>query len=317
MSIEQSNYYRFRFQWSLLQPSNWMTWLGLGVFFIITLLPLAFIDWLGYRLGDIAARKNKKRFNIAKTNLALCFPDKQDAELEQMVIDHFRAQFRSLMHYFILWWRPRAAVKRRIHTEGFEQIAHYQQQGKQVIALVAHNVGLEFAVAAITMAYTSTGPYKAMRNPVIDWMVARSRARFGKYFGGKLFTREDGLKPLIRETRAGKVMIYLGDEDLGPKNSIFVPFFGAQKATIPVLGRLAKSCNAVVLPCVSCYEPAHRRYTVKMLPLIESLPGGNDERDSTAMNKAIEQMIELCPLQYLWTLRYFQTRPPGEPAVYD
>jgi len=35
------------------------------------------------------------------------------------------------------------------------------------------------------------------------------------------------------------------------------------------------------------------------------------------MNQAIEAAIEVCPVQYLWTLRYFQTRPEGEASVYD
>jgi lauroyl-KDO2-lipid IV(A) myristoyltransferase len=47
------------------------------------------------------------------------------------------------------------------------------------------------------------------------------------------------------------------------------------------------------------------------------LPSGDDERDSLRMNKAIETAIKQCPIQYLWTLRYFQTRPPGEASVYD
>lgn len=317
MSIKDSNYSRYRFRLALLHPYCWATWFGLGFFFIITLLPLSFTDWLGCRLGDIAASKNKKRFNIVKTNLSLCFPDKENSEIEQMTARHFRAQFRSLLHYFILWWRPVSAVKRRLHTTGFEKITHYQQQGKQVIVLLSHSVGLEFAVAAISMAYQSNGPYKAMRNPVIDWMVANGRARFGKAMGGKLFTRDDGLRPLIRETRAGNVLIYLADEDLGAKNAVFVPFFGVQKATIPVLGRLAKSCNAVVLPCMSCYEPKSRRYLIKLSPKIDNLPSGSDEQDSLSMNKAIEQVIDQCAIQYLWTLKYFKTRPPGEVSVYE
>ena len=100
-------------------------------------------------------------------------------------------------------------------------------------------------MTAISMDYSANGPYKVMRNPVIDWKIANGRLRFGSKNGSKLFTREDGLRPLIRETRAGKILIYLADEDLGAENSIFVPFFGVQKATIPVLGRLAKSCDAV------------------------------------------------------------------------
>ncbi len=152
---------------------------------------------------------------------------------------------------------------------------------------------------------------------MIDWKIANGRLRFGSDNGSVLFTREDGLRPLIRETRAGKVLIYLADEDLGAENSVFAPFFGVQKATIPVLGRLAKSCNAVVLPCVSCYQENNRCYDINLLPKIENLPSGDDVLDSISMNKAIEQAIELCPIQYLWTLRYFQTRPEGEASVYE
>jgi lipid A biosynthesis lauroyl/palmitoleoyl acyltransferase len=316
MSVKDSNKDRYRFRITLLHPRNWITWFGLGIFFIVMILPMSMIDWLGCRLGDLAAKKNKKRFNIVKTNLSLCFPDKAPDEIESMVNQHFQAQFRSLLHYSILWWLPTSLLRRRIQTSGFEQITNYQQQGKQIIILLSHSVGLDFAVAAISMDYPSTGPYKVVRNPVIDWKIANGRFRFGSKFGSKLLTREDGLKPLIRETRAGKVLIYLADEDLGAKNSIFVPFFGIQKATIPLLGRLAKSCDAVVLPCVSCYEPEKRRYSVRLLPRIEELPSGDDEKDSVSMNKAIERTIEQCPVQYLWTLRYFQTRPEGEAPVY-
>lgn len=317
MSVKESNLHRYRFRLPLLHPRYWITWIGLGLFFVVSLLPMPVIDWLGCRLGIIAANKNKKRFNIVKTNLSLCFPDKSPAKIESMVKQHFQAQFRSLMHYAVLWWLPTFLLRKRIKTSGFEQIADYQQQGKKIIVLLSHSVGLDFAAAAISMDFPSAGPYKAVRNPVIDWKMANGRLRFGSKLGSKLLTREDGLKPLIRETRAGKVLIYLADEDLGAKNSIFVPFFGVQKATIPVLGRLAKSCDAVVLPCVSCYEPESRRYSIVLLPRIEGLPSGSDEADSASMNKAIELTIEQCPAQYLWTLRYFQTRPEGENPVYD
>jgi len=317
MSIKESNTDRYRFRLALLHPRYWLTWIGLAVYFVFTLLPISVIDRVGVRLGNIAARKNKKRFNIVTTNLTLCFPDKEPDEIEVMVYEHFQAQFRSLLHYYILWWRSESFVRKIIHTEGLEQIEQYHQQGKQVIILLTHNVGLEFACTAISMDRAANGPYKRMRNDVIDWMIANGRRRFGKHFGGNLFTREDGLKPLIRETRKGQVLIYLADEDLGVDNALFVPFFGVQKATISVLGRLAQSCDAVVLPCVSCYEAESRRYLVTLLPKIEGLPSGDDERDSLRMNKAIETAIKQCPIQYLWTLRYFQTRPPGEASVYD
>lgn len=317
MSNNESNLNRYQFSLPLLHPRNWLTWFGLALFFFVTLLPMPVIDWLGGRLGVFAANKNKKRLNIVKTNLSLCFPQKTLAEIDVMARLHFQSQFRSLLHYSILWWRPAFIVRKKISVSGFENISRYRQQGKKIIVLLTHNVGLEFAVAAISMDYKVNGPFKPMKNPVINWMVARGRMRFGKVHGIKLFTRDDGLRPLIRETRDDKLLIYLADEDLGRKNSVFVPFYGVTKATIPVLGRLAKSCNAVVLPCVSCYEEKSRSYSIKLLEKIEDFPVGDDLQDSIKMNKAIEQVVDHCPVQYLWTLRYFQTRPPGESSVYE
>ena len=317
MSVKDSNLHLFRFRAGLLHPKNWPTWLGLGVYFLFTLLPMSVLDWVGNRLGEYAAKKNRKRFNIARINLSLCFPDKSVRAIEDMVLEHFRAQLRGAMHLFIVWWRPVFMVRRKIVREGFEQIDHYKEQGKQVIVLLCHSVGLDFATASVSMDYSTNGPYKPMRNEVIDFMFTHGRSRFGAKHGGKLFTRDDGLRPLIKETRAGKVLIYLADEDLGMEKAVFSPFFAVPKATIPVLGRMAKACNAVVLPCVSCYDPAIRKYRVKMLPAIEDFPSGDDVVDSTAMNRAIERTVLECPSQYLWTFRYFQTRPEGEAPAYE
>jgi len=60
MSAKDSNKHRYRFRLLLLHPRYWLTWFGLVCFFIITLLPMSFVDRMGCRLGNIAARKIKK-----------------------------------------------------------------------------------------------------------------------------------------------------------------------------------------------------------------------------------------------------------------
>ena len=85
MSIQNPSKDRHAFRVSLLSPRYWLTWIGLGLFFIVTFLPMPVIDWLGCRLGNFAARSNKKRFGIVRTNLSLCFPDKSNSEIEEMV----------------------------------------------------------------------------------------------------------------------------------------------------------------------------------------------------------------------------------------
>lgn len=300
------------FKLSFLHPKFWLTWLGLLAFYLFTLLPLSVINKASEKLADYATRKNKKRFNIAKVNLSLCFPGKSEAEINNMVMEHARAHIRSMVQYGLIWWAPISRLDKLIDVEGFEKIEQMLEQKKNIILLTCHHAGLEFTGIALSRRYACSGPYKPMRNEVINWLVAKGRARLGT----TTYTREEGFRPLIRDTRKGRLLIYLADEDLGPDVSVFAPFFNNQKATISVLGRLTKSCDATVLPCVSCYDNEKSKYVVKLLPQLEGFPSGDDVIDATIMNKAVEDMICQCVIQYFWTMQMFHTRPPGEGSVY-
>ena len=300
------------FSVSFLMPKYWLIWIGLILFYCFSWMPKKFLDTVANKLGDLTASKNKKRFHIAKTNLSLCFSDKTDKQINEMVLAHFRAQARATIQYALLWWHPKALLKKNIEVIGLEQIEAVQANGENAIILLCHSVSLDVAIAALSMRIKSAGPYKPMKNPLLDWLIANRRIRFG----GIIFTREDGLRPLIKSTRSGRVLIYLADEDLGAERCVFSPFYGVQKATVPVLGRLAKTTRSKVFTCISCYDSERSKYVVKILPQIQGVNGEDDLHDTKAMNESIEQAVNTCPAQYLWTLRFFKTRPDGEKSVY-
>lgn len=300
------------FSLSLLHPRYWLSWLGIVVLFVIAWLPMFVTSFLSHVLGVHVAAKNKKRYHIAKVNLKLCYPDKSETEIDTMLRAHFIEQVRAMLYYARLWFYPEFILRRMILLEGFEQVEKYRKQNRNIIFLLSHSVGLDVAIASIAMRHESNGPYKAMRNPVFDWLIANRRLRYG----GRVFTREDGLRPIIRATRTGSPLVYLADEDLGNDRSIFASLFGVQKATIPVLGRLAKSCKATVLPCICCYDKKIKKYKTTVLPPMAEMTG-DDAVDALAMNQAIEKTIAVCPSQYFWTFRLFQTRPPGEKSLYE
>jgi len=301
------------FSASLLMPKYWPIWLGLPLFYCLSWMPVKVLDWIAIKLGDTIFRKNKKRFHIAKTNLSLCLPGKSEAEIVEMVYSLFRAQARAIIQYPLLWWHPRSLLENRIDVVGLEQVQAVKAAGENAIILLCHSASLDVAIAAISMRIESSGPYKSLRNPLLDWLIANRRIRFG----GTIFTREDGFRPLIQSIRNGRVLIYPGDEDLGQiSKCAFAPFFGVQKATVPVLGRLAKTTHAKVFTCISTYDFERSRYVVRILPHIQDLRGDDDEADAQAMNASIEQAVNFCPEQYLWTLRLFQTRPDGDSSVY-
>jgi lauroyl-KDO2-lipid IV(A) myristoyltransferase len=162
------------------------------------------------------------------------------------------------------------------------------------------------------MQYLGSGVFKPMKNKLVDWFVARGRSRHGSY----LYSREAGLRPIIKDVRAGNVMFYLPDEDLGRERSIFAPFFGVEKATVPVLGKMAKVCKADVLPCMAEYDVKTRRYIIHILPPLKDFPSGDDYHDTVAMNVALEEIVRLCPTQYFWMMKLFKTRPQGQARIY-
>ncbi|RDH82845.1 MAG: hypothetical protein DIZ80_11275 [endosymbiont of Galathealinum brachiosum] len=304
--------YDTSFKLSYLKPGYWGVWIAVAFLWVLMLLPGSFLDALANKLGDIFRNVNKKRRRIARTNIDLCFPELNEHEKKELVRRCFRHQARSILYYGIIWWAPGFILKKRIVFKGQENIESSLSNNRSVIFMAAHSLGLEAAVSAATMNYPSSGPFNPMKNKLVDWLVAKGRSRHG----GILYTRDAGLRPIIKDVRGGCTMFYLPDEDLGADRSIFVPFFGVEKASVPVLGRLAKSCKADVLPCMACYDEDKHHYVIHVLPALPDFPTGDDYEDTLVMNKSLEEIIRLCPSQYFWIMKLFKTRPDGKQKLY-
>ena len=304
--------YDTRFSTSYLRPKYWGVWFAVLLMFLISLLPRLLQDGLASVLGDFFRKVNAKRRRIARINIDLCFPELSEREKNDFLVEYYRHHVRSLLAFGLIWWGSRAKLERTIVIKGQENIDNALNNNRSVIFLAAHSLGLEAAVSSVAMRYLSSGPFKPMKNKLVDWFIATGRSRHG----GFLYSREAGLRPIIKDVRAGNVMFYLPDEDLGKERSIFAPYFGIEKATVPVLGKMAKVCKADVLPCMAQYDVKTRRYIIHILPALKDFPTGDDQRDTVAMNKALEEIVRLCPAQYFWMMKLFKTRPEGEARIY-
>ncbi len=153
--------------------------------------------------------------------------------------------------------------------------------------------------------------YSTQSNPAVDAWMRAGRLRFGQ---ATLLSRQDGVKPIVRALREGKMLYLLPDMDLGPQESIFVPFFGIPTATVPSLPRFAKLGGARVVPVVTRLVPDG--YEVRVHPAWQSYPSDDVTADTARMNAELQTWIDAMPEQYYWVHKRFKTRPPGEPPVY-
>jgi lauroyl-KDO2-lipid IV(A) myristoyltransferase len=309
-----SRVYAPRFRWHFIGPRFWPTWIGMLLLWLLSLAPWRLRAVLARWLGNYAAARPGYRQGIARTNLAMAFPERSETERDELRRGLYRTLVQTLLDYGILWWGSRRRLRRLIRSEGMEHLARARAEGRRVILLTGHNVALDFGAAAFTMEHPGVGLIKRARNELVDWMMGRGRLRFDSV----LFERDAGLRPVIGAMREGRVFYYLPDEDLSHVRGsdwVFAPFFGVQTVTITALSRLAGITDAVVLPAMTYYT-GDGHYLFRVLPPLEGFPSGDRQADAERQSRILEEMIARAPEQYMWTLTIFSRRPEGEPKPY-
>ena len=186
--------------------------------------------------------------------------------------------------------------------------------GSQPTVIFApHFVGLDAGWTALTqqLSRAFTTIYTDQANKVVDAWILAGRRRFGS---GRLFGRADGVKTIVSALREGAPLYLLPDMNFGPEESIFVPFYGVQAATVPSLSRFAKLGRAKVVPVIS--RMTRHGYDVEVLPAWTDFPSGDILADTALMNARLQGYIDTMPSQYYWVHKRFKDRPDGETPPY-
>jgi Kdo2-lipid IVA lauroyltransferase/acyltransferase len=288
-----------------------LTRIAVAVVWILRFLPLALLAPIGSALGSLLYILGRERRKVCLTNLSRCLPEMTEKERRTLAKAHFRAFGRSVLERSILWWAPRECVMRLVRIVGLERI--HALKGKPLILLAPHFVGLDAGCTRLTCEIDMAGIYAKQKDPFFNALLLSGRTRFGRQ---RAISRQEGVRPALAALKEGIPFYYLPDQDYGPRDAIFVPFFAASAATITGLSRLTRLTGARVLPCVTRMLLGGAGYELRCYPVWEDFPSGDDAADARRMNAFIEERVREMPAQYFWTHKRFKTRPPGEAKWY-
>jgi KDO2-lipid IV(A) lauroyltransferase len=286
-----------------------LTYLAVGLLWLLHWLPLPFLRGLGWVLAKLIYPLARERRNVLRTNLRLCFPDMPPGEREQLARRHVLAFSRSVIDRMLFWWASQERVQRLARVHGIEHIT--EAGGRPVIMLCPHFVGLDAAGVRLSIDIHASSMYSRQKNPVIDRLLYKGRTRFKPTV---LFSRKEGIRKIVKSLRDGFPFYYLPDMDFGRRESIFVPFFGVPAATIPALSRIVRLTDALVVPVIVRQVPDG--YEIEVQPPWQDFPGASVEADTEYMNRFIESQVLRMPEQYFWLHKRFKTRPRGEQRFY-
>jgi KDO2-lipid IV(A) lauroyltransferase len=254
-----------------------------------------------------------KRRRIAARNLELCFPELAPAERETLLRENFASTGMAFFEMPISWWWPRERLSRLAHVRGLEHLQKAQEQKQGVILMSLHFTTLEIGAALLGQLHTIDGMYREHDNPVFDYIQRSGRERHNA--DATAIERED-VRAMLKVLRAGRAIWYAPDQDYGRKQSIFVPLFGIQAATVTATTKFARLGRAQVVPMTQRRLPGGKGYELVVHPPLEDFPGETEEADCLRINQWVERQVRACPEQYLWAHRRFKTRPEGEPRFY-
>ncbi|HYA47023.1 MAG TPA: lipid A biosynthesis acyltransferase [Burkholderiales bacterium] len=288
-----------------------LTRFALGLVWLLHFLPLSVLARIGSGLGGLFYVLGRERRNVCLTNLSRCFPDTPEKERIAIAKAHFRVLGRSVLERSILWWAPRERVTRLVRIVGLERLQALK--GRPLILLAPHFVGLDAGCTRLTCEVDMAGIYSKQKNPLVNALLLLGRTRFGRQ---RAISRQEGVRPALAALKEGIPFYYLPDLDYGPRDAIFVPFFGVPAATITGLSRMVRLAGAHVLPCVTRMLPGGAGYEVRCMPVWEDFPSGDDSADARRLNAFVEDRVREMPEQYFWTHKRFKTRPPGEAKWY-
>ena len=302
---------RPHFRAYFLRPRFWLLWLGLGLLWVITLLPYAALLWLGRGLGRLMYHLARGRRVIAARNLELCLPELSAAAREGLLRENFASMGITFFEMAISWWWPEGRLRKLGTIEGLEHLRQAQADGQGVILMALHFTTLEMGGGLLGMAHGTFGMYRAHKNPLFDYVQRRGREQ--RLVG--TVERED-VRGMLKILRAGGTIWYAPDQDYGPKQSLFVPLFGIPAASVTATSKFARLGKALVVPFTQQRLADGSGYRLVIHPPLADFPGETEEADCLRVNRWIEDAIRQCPEQYLWAHRRFKTRPPGESKLY-
>ena len=302
--------------WSLLKRhfsfQNIPLILGILLLRMMSYLPMRVIYVLGSGMGEVLYWVHHSRRRVTITNLSKCFPALPPGKIRALARAHFRKLLIGALTMPIAWWGSSNRIGRICTYRNRQILEDIQKDGRNIIILAPHFVGLEFLGMFLFSQMEMCSMYQKHRNPLMNEFLLQRRSRFGN----RLYSKRSSLFSLIKMIKSSVAFYYLPDQDPGKKRGVFAKFYGIETATYDSLNRITKQSNALVLPCMARLQPFGGGYEIIFDPPLKHYPTGNGVADATTMNQAIEKLITQAPEQYFWAHRRFKTRPPGEKPFY-
>jgi KDO2-lipid IV(A) lauroyltransferase len=290
----------------------WVVLKGLGI------LPRPVARSLAAGVARILYALLPKLRRTAEMNLKIAFPEWSDGQRQAVIRGMVRnlgwmaAEFARMPRY------SKENIEEVVVLEGHENFLEGQKRGKGVLYLTGHIGAWELS----SFAHAVYGfPLHYMARQIDNGRIDRLVNGYRSLPGNRPIFKNESARVMLKILREAGTIGILADQNTMPEEGVFVDFFGKAASTTTGIARVALHTDAAVVPGYAIWDETIGKYRLRFEPAVELIRTDDMERDVLAntqkFTKVIEEIIRRYPEQWVWVHGRWNTRPRGEPAVYD
>lgn len=285
-----------------------------GVSKALSWLPLRANQAVGACLGNIAWTFKTKSRRVTDVNLGICYPGMPDDEIKILSRRSLIETGKQITESAWIWNRPVAdTLSKRIDVVGGELLDQAIQAGKGVVMISPHLGNWELCTLLLSQKHPFTYFYRSPRQKGLGELLVKWRS----HLGGKPATLDAaGIRQGLRVLKKGEILGFLPDQEPDSDNGVFAPFFNEPALTMTLLSKVACKSDYPILFCAAERLSKGKGWKLHIKEADPHIASKDLQVATRALNQGVEECIGLCPEQYLWDYKRFNTCEDGSRRIY-
>ncbi|QAX82309.1 lysophospholipid acyltransferase [Candidatus Pseudomonas adelgestsugas] len=285
-----------------------------GALRLFALLPWRAVQIIGMMIGWIMWKTHNRSREIVRINLSKCFPGMNSDARELLVGQSLMDAGKSMTESAYVWsWPAQRSINLIHEVEGLEVLHAALASGKGVVGITSHLGNWE----VLNYFYCSQCKpiifYRQPKLKAVDKLLQKQRTQLGNRV---VASTTKGILSVIKEVRKGGQVGITADPEPAESAGIFVPFFATQALTSKFVPSMLADYKAVGVFLHALRLPNGSGYRIILEAAPEDMYSTDTATSCAAMSKVMERYIDAYPNQYMWSMKRFKKRPPGEERWY-
>lgn len=285
---------------------------------LLEILPRSVARALAAAVARLLFALSPKLKKTAQFNLRLAFPELTDAQRAKILHKMARNLGWMAAEFARLPKLTKDNVEKLVILDGHENFLAGHRLGKGVLYLTGHIGAWELS----SFAHALYGyPLRYMARPLDNRRVDELVNRYRSLSGNAPIFKNESARAMLKVLKDAGTVGILADQNTMPSEGVFVDFFGTPASTTTGLARVALHTGAAVVPGFAYWDERMRKYRLRFEPPVELTRTGDLDRDifenTQKFTKVLEEIIRKYPDQWVWLHGRWNTRPAGEPPLYN